>query len=265
MNDRSFIKLFSSIVTSSIWNQESDHRVVWITMLALANSHGQVLSTLGALARIANVPPEVCQAAVESFLAPDADSRTKDDDGRRIRVIDGGWELVNYELYRQMLSDEERREYQAEYYLKRKQAKDLRGVNNRQQSSSLSREAEAEAEAEAHTQKRARDSSFAELTTVRQAINAMFAQPTRRWTEPEERAIGALSARPEFSAEWATIEAHHQRLVAADKRYFPQSVTSLLAKWAELLDRARNYVPTMTPGQIADQQRSRAFIDRMLK
>jgi hypothetical protein len=44
-------------------------------------------------------------------LAPDPDSRTKTDKGRRIEEIDGGWRLINYVKYRELQDDEERREY----------------------------------------------------------------------------------------------------------------------------------------------------------
>lgn len=151
MNDRSFVKLFSSIVTSSLWNEDSDSRVVWITMLALANSHGQIISTVSALSRIANVPPETCQKAINTFCSPDQDSRTKTDEGRRLRVIDGGWELVNYELYKQMMSEEDRKDYQRKYQQKHRTNKNHHLSN----SSSFvinptqgegEREAEAEAE-----------------------------------------------------------------------------------------------------------------------
>jgi len=44
-----FTKLFSSIVTSSIW-RESDHvRLLWVTMLAMADKNGEIWASVGGL------------------------------------------------------------------------------------------------------------------------------------------------------------------------------------------------------------------------
>jgi hypothetical protein len=50
---------------------------------------------------------------VAKFLAPDFDSRTKDDEGRRIEEIEGGWHLLNHRKYREMASKDESREAEA--------------------------------------------------------------------------------------------------------------------------------------------------------
>lgn len=102
-----FTKLFSSIITSTIWTEDDQTRIVWITMLALADRNGEVQGSVPGLARLAGVPVDACRAALATFLAPDPDSRTKDDEGRRIEEIDGGWLLLNYAKYRQMASKEE--------------------------------------------------------------------------------------------------------------------------------------------------------------
>lgn len=106
----SYTKLFSNIITSTIWNEDDQTRIVWITMLALADKNGEVQGTVPGLARIAGVPTEACRNAIAKFLAPDPDSRSKDDEGRRIEPIDGGWFLINYAKYREMASDSDRKE-----------------------------------------------------------------------------------------------------------------------------------------------------------
>lgn len=105
----SYVKLFQTIVTSSVWSEDDRTRIVWITMLACADKHGEVQASIPGLARIAGVPVEDCRAAIAKFLAPDPDSRTKDDEGRRIEPIDGGWLLLNHKKYREMANDEDRR------------------------------------------------------------------------------------------------------------------------------------------------------------
>ena len=88
--------LKSSIVNSSIWNEDSDTRVVWITMLALRNKDGEVFASVGGLAHQARVAREKCAEALAKFLAPEDDSSSRDD-GRRIVEIPGGWRLLNHE------------------------------------------------------------------------------------------------------------------------------------------------------------------------
>lgn len=84
---------------STVWTYDSDTRVVWITMLALADRHGMVIATVPALARIAGVSVEATRAALALFLGPDPDSRSKALEGRRIVQVEGGWHLVNYEYF----------------------------------------------------------------------------------------------------------------------------------------------------------------------
>jgi hypothetical protein len=92
-------------------------------MLAMVNMRGEVEASVPGLAKRAGVTLEQCEQALECFRSPDRYSRTQDHDGRRIRDIEGGWELLNHGKYRALLSAEERREYN-----RRKQA-DYRGRN----------------------------------------------------------------------------------------------------------------------------------------
>lgn len=95
-----FAKLFSSIVTSTIW-READHvRLVWITMLAIADRHGVVEASVPGLADLARVDLTDCVAALKRLAEPDEWSRTKEHEGRRIAEIPGGWRLLNYAAYR---------------------------------------------------------------------------------------------------------------------------------------------------------------------
>lgn len=115
MTDYTFTKLFSTITDSSIWCEDSDTRVVWVTMLAMADSGGRVLAAIPGLAKRAAVSIEATKKALGKFLAPDEYSRDKEHDGRRIREIDGGWLLLNYGKYREARNDDERKAYMREY------------------------------------------------------------------------------------------------------------------------------------------------------
>jgi hypothetical protein len=138
-----YTKLFSSILGSSIWSEDASTRIVWITLLAMADQHGEAMASHGGLARLARVSREDCDRAIKVLESPDPDSRTPDNDGRRIEPIPGGWDILNYEIYRAMGSKEHKREMDA----LRQSRKRIR--DGHAKSEEMSRQAEAEAEAEA--------------------------------------------------------------------------------------------------------------------
>jgi hypothetical protein len=119
-----FTKLFSSILLSSIWMEDQDTRLVWITLLALANRKGVVEASGPGIANAARVSIEACDAALKKFQEPDEDSRSEQFEGRRIQRVEGGWLLLNYARYRATLSESDRTDYQrikqAEYRAKKK-------------------------------------------------------------------------------------------------------------------------------------------------
>lgn len=119
-----YVKLFGSILDSTIWRTPPAVTKVWIAMIAMADRYGEVMASLPGLADRARVPRATCEKALRIFMAPDRDSRTESDDGRRIERIDGGWRVLNYEKYREMdgLSDRRKKdaERQRRYYGRQK-------------------------------------------------------------------------------------------------------------------------------------------------
>lgn len=110
MSSLSFTKLFSSITDSSVWQESDGTRLVWITMLSMADPLGRIHAAIPGLAHRARVSLPETEKALELFMAPDAYSRSEDHDGRRIERIQGGWRLLNYAAYREMRDDEARKE-----------------------------------------------------------------------------------------------------------------------------------------------------------
>jgi hypothetical protein len=84
-------------------------------MLAAVKPDGCVYGSIPGLARLANVTLEETQAALKCFLEPDPFSRTQDNEGRRIEVIDGGWKLLNHAKYDDLRNDVERAEYKRKW------------------------------------------------------------------------------------------------------------------------------------------------------
>ena len=111
----SYTKLFNSIVTSTIVSEPVATRWLWVTMLAECDANGCVWASVPGLARVANLTIDEVEAGLKCFLSPDPYSRTKDNDGRRIEEVDGGWRLLNHAKYRAKLSYEERKDYKREW------------------------------------------------------------------------------------------------------------------------------------------------------
>ena len=167
-----FTKLFSSITESTIWCEDSDTRIVWVTLMAMADKRGRVWGSIPGIANRARVPVEIARKAIEKFLSPDPDSRSNTYDpsteGRRIEVIEGGWRLINYEHYRAIRDEEERRAYKAEH--ERNRRKQLRDANRDKRGQSGHKWTpvdtgghNAEAEAEADKNKNTLSLTFEEL------------------------------------------------------------------------------------------------------
>lgn len=89
-------------------------------MLAMADRHGRVWASIPGLANRARVPTEDCRSALDTFLAPDRDSRTEAHEGRRIEPIDGGWKLLNHQKYRDIRDEESIKETKRKYMANRR-------------------------------------------------------------------------------------------------------------------------------------------------
>lgn len=105
-----FTKLFQQILESTVWCEPDAVRVVWITMLASCDRNGLVLASVPGLAKRANVDVEVTRDALNRFMSPDPDSRTKEHEGRRIQEVDGGWLLLNHGKYAKIIAHEQEKE-----------------------------------------------------------------------------------------------------------------------------------------------------------
>lgn len=125
----SFVKIYGSILRSSVWQQPLATKVVWITMLALADENGLVEASVPGLAATAGVMLEECEAALACFLAPDKYSGSKVEDGRRIREVRGGWLIINHGYYRELRTERQTREANR-IASKRAQAKPLNATSN---------------------------------------------------------------------------------------------------------------------------------------
>jgi hypothetical protein len=155
-----FVKLFSTITESSLWSESKDTRLLFVTMLAKADASGFVEASLPGLARVANLTMAETESALARLEGPDKHSKSPDYEGRRVKRMDHGWLILNYQVYRERRNEEERQAYMRDY-MKRYRAE---SVNSRKQMlanvnhgkpplAQAEAEAEAEAEVEEHNTK----------------------------------------------------------------------------------------------------------------
>jgi hypothetical protein len=69
-------------------------------MLAMADQTGLVKATAPGIANAAFVPISSVRSALSILESPDPDSKSQENDGRRISRVDGGYLILNYDKYR---------------------------------------------------------------------------------------------------------------------------------------------------------------------
>jgi hypothetical protein len=106
-----FGKYFASTFTGSMVGAGSTVFAVWGYVIANCRD-GSVELNPRLLAMILGDTPESIQKAVDFLCAPDAESRTKEHDGRRL-LHQGAflYDVPNHATYRKILNEDERREY----------------------------------------------------------------------------------------------------------------------------------------------------------
>jgi len=147
-----YTKLFSSIIHSTIW-READHiRLIWVTMMAMADRYGIVGASVPGLADAARVSIQECEDALAKLMSPDKYSRSKDFDGRRIEEVDGGWVLLNHGKYKDLMSKDDQKAKAAERQRrKRERDKESREERDMSHTVTASNACNDIAEAEAYT------------------------------------------------------------------------------------------------------------------
>jgi hypothetical protein len=96
-----FTKLDERILQSSIMAENPVTFKVWITLLAACQANGIAYVSAIYLSSICHLPLARVQNSLERLESPDPHSRSLEDEGRRIRRVDGGYEIINYGTYRE--------------------------------------------------------------------------------------------------------------------------------------------------------------------
>ena len=137
-----YCKLFASLYQGTLRGC-SDEILVFTNLLAHADQHGIVDKHWRAIAEETGLSRERVEAAILKLEEPDPESRSPEQDGRRIVRIDEhrawGWQVVNYGKYRAIRNEDDRRE--------QNRLAQQRFREKNKQSKPPSSQAEAEAEA----------------------------------------------------------------------------------------------------------------------
>ncbi len=106
---KSFTPLWNGLVDSSIW-EEPDHVFrVFMAMLSLKDANHQVTMDGYKLAKRIHMPVDKVEDALKILESPDRRRPDQEFEGRRIKKVEGVWEILNGEFYRQMVSEEMRK------------------------------------------------------------------------------------------------------------------------------------------------------------
>jgi hypothetical protein len=137
-----YVKIFRSILLSSIQSESYPTRLVWQTILALKDENGIVEASIPGLANEARVTLVECEEALRVLTSPDPYSRTPDEDGRRMLAIEGGWKVVNHRKYRERENIEERKQRDRVYQQEKRDREKINRessavVGSRRQSSEI--------------------------------------------------------------------------------------------------------------------------------
>lgn len=198
-------KLFASTFTGSMYGAGPDVFAVWAYVIA-NTVDSQVELNPNLIAALLGCTPDRARAAIEVLCAPDPNSRSKAEGGRRlVREGEFAYRVPNFAAYRSIRNEEDRRAYNREK--KREQrARDKvnASVIDSQRKSTVSAQAEAVSSKQRQTQKQdtPTDRGFAACWSV---------YPKRGGGNSRALALKAYLARVRAGAEPADLLAGTER------------------------------------------------------
>lgn len=124
--------LFSDLMQSSIWRCSPHIKLAWITILATKDYKSQIIETNpGLLGWAAGITEEQAAEALELFQQPDKYSRSAEEEGRRIKRLEGNKYLViNGYSYSQKIMSQAKKDADAARKAEAREAARLAAENN---------------------------------------------------------------------------------------------------------------------------------------
>lgn len=96
-----YVKLFQSILNSSLMHLDSDTFKVFIVLLAMADADGIVRASVLAVSDRSKVDLRATERALNVFQEPDPYSTNPANEGRRLMRVKEGWLILNHQEYRE--------------------------------------------------------------------------------------------------------------------------------------------------------------------
>lgn len=250
-----YTKVFQQIYDGTLASHGPwEAMVTFQQMLILSDSEGIVDMIPEAIARRSTIPVEIIRKGIAALEQPDPASRRGESDGRRIIRLDDhrdwGWQITNFVHYRDIQSNEDRREYFRNY--KRKYRKDKEktpdgtdvdvvctGVNSPSkvgQSTNVHKSTDVDVDVDVNEVRRTKPSAPNEKISF-DAERVIFHGITKVQTTAWEIAYPALDLKVEIAKAAAWLQANPKNLKKNYARY--------LTGW---FDRAQQKAPALGGG-----------------
>jgi len=128
-----YAKVFGSIFDGSM-RGHSDLILVFVNLLCAADPDGIIDRHWQAIVDETGLPADRVRAALIELESPDEGSRSRNDEGRRLKRIDPerdwGWQIINFKHYRALRNQDERREYMRNLMRDKRKQQKLTPVSN---------------------------------------------------------------------------------------------------------------------------------------
>jgi hypothetical protein len=201
----------------------------------MADIHGHVFASVGGLARRAQVTREDCETALAVLLSPDPDDRSGVEEGRRIRVIDRGWQIVNHGHYRDLrtpkqVADAER---QRKHRERERSSRDTSQSHSESHAVATDAEADPDPDADPYSEAEA-DRAHARVTTAATAgenEQTLIPMPLD-WTLPDTTRAALVAEKiPEWAIDEIVTRARTHYSSDPENRRRPAAWAQAVAKW----------------------------------
>lgn len=262
-----FAKVFTQILDSSLAN-DYQVRHVFEDLLKLADINGVVDSTRESIARRTNVPLEIVTRAIAELEGPDPTSRTPDHEGRRLLRIDDhrdwGWLIVNYDYYREIASEHQRREKTRKRT--QKYRKKLIGdapvtpCDALKRSETTCDDFPSTSTSPCTSPSTVQGADMEIFLNLKNELSSLFKRKRPSLTYEEQSNLLEVSKRLEVMSELEELKAFRLRT-----EYFPRSLVALLRDWDKTLDQSRNQPEEIKPLTKLDKELERMKRDNRVQ
>lgn len=208
-----YTKLYRGIVDGSLYGRR-EALTVFFVMLALADEQGVVDVLPKKIADILGESDDFVANGLAELSAPDPISRTPTAEGRRILPLNEhrnwGWKITNYEAYRKIRDEEQRREYQRQWDRSKRKRPTTNPTASDKSDHVRPKTTHTEAETDTHTEAEKKNTTAAVPPIEFEDLRRIY--PKRAGDQGWSKALKACGARLKEGYSW-------QEIIAGAERY----------------------------------------------